>query len=149
MLADSPWAFLASPEQDRGCDVEKVRASLARTDAAIVAVKAEGSEELVAAAGVVREEAMKRRHIAMIWGVYVKSRARGSGLGRAVVTAAMETAMGWEGIASIHLAVNANAPAAKKLYESLGFQEWGFEPDAVRINGVSYGEHHMAIMVGK
>lgn len=145
MLADSPWAFLASPEQDRGCDVEKVRASLARSDAAIVAVKAEGGGELVAAAGVVREEALKRRHIAIIWGVYVQASARGTGLGRAVVTRAMDVAKSWEGIASIHLAVNANAPAAKKLYESLGFREWGFEPDAVRIGAASYGEYHMAI----
>lgn len=141
MLADSPWSFLASPEQDRGCDVDKVRISLARTDAAIVAVRDAGA--LVAVAGVSREEALKRRHIATVWGVYVRPAARGRGFGRAVVSGAIEAASGWEGIASVHLAVSANAPKARKLYESLGFVEWGYEPDAVRIGGCSYAEHHM------
>ncbi|MBX3389060.1 MAG: GNAT family N-acetyltransferase [Phycisphaeraceae bacterium] len=147
MLADSPWSFLASPEQDRGCDLEKVRASLAREDAAIFAVR-EG-DRLVAAAGVVRDEALKKRHIATIWGVYVAPGARGRGLGRAVVCAAMDAARSWPGVGSIHLAVSSNAPLARRLYDSLGFREWGYEPDAVRINGVSYGEHHMAMALDK
>lgn len=145
MLADSPWSFLASPEQDRGCDVEKVRTSLARTDAAIFAVR-EG-DRLVAAAGVAREEALKKRHIATIWGVYVAPGARGRGMARAVVSAAMNEAKSWPGIGSLHLAVSSNAPVARRLYESLGFREWGNEPDAVRINGVSYSEHHMAMAI--
>ncbi len=146
MLQDAPWAFLASEAQDRGCDVEKVKVSLGRADAAIVGIRADG--KLVATAGVVREEALKRRHIAMIWGVYVTPAARGRGFARAVVSRAMELARGWEGIASIHLAVSANAPEAKRLYESLGFSVWGFEPDAVRIVGKSFGEYHMHIAVG-
>lgn len=145
MLADSPWSFLASPEQDRGCDVEKVRTSLARTDAAIFAVR-EG-DRLVAAAGVAREEALKKRHIATIWGVYVTPAVRGRGMARAVVSAAMNEAKSWPGIGSIQLAVSSNAPVARRLYESLGFREWGNEPDAVRINGVSYSEHHMAMAI--
>ncbi|MGH7243870.1 MAG: GNAT family N-acetyltransferase [Phycisphaerales bacterium] len=143
MLADSPWSFLASPEQDRGCDVEKVRASLGRVDAAIIGVRENGI--LLAVAGATREEALKRRHIAVIWGVYVTPVARGRGLARAVVARAIEVARQWPGIGAIQLAVNANAPKARKLYESLGFKEWGYEPDAVRIDGTSYGEHHMAI----
>jgi len=145
MLQEAPWAFLASPSQDRGCDVEKMKVSLGRTDAAIVGIRANGAESgpLIAAAGVVREEALKRRHIAMIWGVYVTPDARGRGCARAVVSHAMDLARGWQGIASIHLAVNANAPEAKRLYESLGFAQWGFEPDAVRIDGKSFGEYHM------
>lgn len=141
MLQDAPWAFLASEAQDRGCDVEKVRVSLQRTDAAIVGIRDDG--KLVASAGVVREEALKRRHIAMIWGVYVTPAARGRGCARAVVSRAIELARSWAGIGSIHLAVNANAPEAKRLYESLGFREWGLEPDAVRIDGRSFAEHHM------
>lgn len=146
MLQDAPWAFLASEAQDRGCDVEKVRVSLARADAAIVGIREDG--KLVATAGVVREEAMKRRHIAMIWGVYVTPAARGRGCARAVVSRAIDVARSWEGIGSIHLAVNENAPEARRLYESLGFLAWGFEPDAVRIDGKSYGEHHMHIALG-
>lgn len=146
MLQDAPWAFLASEAQDRGCDVEKVKVSLARDDAAIVGVRDNG--KLVAVAGVVREEPLKRRHIAMIWGVYVTPAARGRGHARAVVSRAMEVARSWAGIASIHLAVNQNAPAARRLYQSLGFIEWGSEPDAVRIDGRSLAEYHMHMRIG-
>lgn len=145
MLQDAPWAFLSSPSQDRGCDVEKVKVSLARLDASIVGVRENG--KLVAVAGVVREEPLKRRHIAMIWGVYVTPAARGRGCARAVVSRAIEVAKSWAGIASIHLAVNENAPAAQALYRSLGFMEWGTEPDAVRIEGRPYAEHHMHLPI--
>lgn len=147
MLQDAPWAFLASASQDRGCDVEKVRVSLAREDASIVGVRDGG--KLAGVAGVIREEALKRRHIAMIWGVYVTPAARGRGCARAVVSRAVEVARSWPGIASIHLAVNANAPEAKRLYDSLGFVEWGYEPDAVRIDGKPFGEYHMHMAVGR
>lgn len=142
MLLDAPWAFLASPGQDRGSDVEKVRASLERSDAAIAAVREDN--RLVAVAGVAREEAIKRRHIAVIWGVYVRPAFRGRGLARAVVEATFGFAGSCDGVASVHLAVSEHAPVARRLYESMGFVQWGYEPDAVRIDGRSFGEHHMA-----
>ncbi|MBX3378871.1 MAG: GNAT family N-acetyltransferase, partial [Phycisphaeraceae bacterium] len=82
-----------------------------------------------------------------IWGVYVTPGARGRGLGKAVVARAIEEAKTWEGLARLHLAVSENAPVAKKMYESLGFVQWGYEPDAIRIDGRSFGEHHLEMMV--
>lgn len=118
---------------------------LARDDAAVVGERVNGV--LGAVAGIAREEALKRRHIAVIWGVYVRPAVRGMGLGRKVVAHAIEVARSWPEIASLHLAVSSNAPQAKRLYESLGFVEWGYEPDAIRIEGRSFGEHHMSLAI--
>lgn len=145
MLADAPWAFCSSPGHDRGSDPAMVRAQLIRPDNAILAVQDAG--RVIAAAGLHREEPPKRHHIATIWGVYVTPGARGRGLGRSVVSAAIETARTWPRIEAVILTVSENAPAARALYESLGFIPWGFEPDALRVDGRSYAETHMRLPI--
>ena len=145
MLADAPWAFYASPGHDRGSDPAQVRASLEKPDHAILAVEERG--ELLAVAGVHREETPKRRHVATLWSVYVTPSARGRGLGRMVVSAAVETARRWPGIEVVVLTVSENAPAAQALYESLGFVAWGVEPNALRVDGRSYAETNMRLPV--
>ncbi|MGE3109634.1 MAG: N-acetyltransferase family protein [Phycisphaerales bacterium] len=147
MLEESAWAFMSSPEEDRGCDPAQTRASLAGPCFEIMAIEGEGGR-LLAAAGVRREDRAKRRHIASIWGVYVEPAARGSGLGRRVVESAIEVARGWEGVEVVQLCVvESVAPPAKSgarlLYESLGFEAWGTEPDAMRVGGKSYRDTHM------
>jgi RimJ/RimL family protein N-acetyltransferase len=147
MLADSPWAFGSSPSQDRRCDPDSLRASLAEPEYAILAAFTAPPAEpaLLAVAGVIRDPALKRRHIAGIFGVYVTPTARGRGLGRDVVSAAIATARTWPGVEQVQLSVSNNAPAARALYDSLGFIPWGVEPDCLRIDGRSYSEVHMSL----
>jgi RimJ/RimL family protein N-acetyltransferase len=64
-----------------------------------------------------------------------------------VVSAAIETARTWPRIEAVILTVSENAPAARALYESLGFIPWGFEPDALRVDGRSYAETHMRLPI--
>lgn len=150
MLEDAPWAFSASPGHDRAGDPEAVRAALGQPENAILAVFSDresptsgGEARILATAGVRREDRPKHRHIATIWGVYVTPAARGRGLGRDVVAAAVETASGWPGVTCVKLSASENSPGAIRVYESLGFVAWGLEPDALRVNGRSYGEVHM------
>ena len=147
MLGDTPTAFTGSPENDRGCNAELVRASLAQghepPQYAIVGVIEAG--RLIASAGLIRKEQPKRHHIATIWGVFVSPAARGRGLGRAVVTTAIETARGWPGVACVLLTVSERNTRARAMYESLGFAAWGVEPDAMRIGGVSLAEVYMRL----
>jgi len=144
-LLNAPWAFYSSPGHDHGSDPAQVRAQLSLPDTAIFGVQGDG--RLVACAGVHRERTPKRAHIATIWGVYVTPHARGRGLGRVVVSAAVESARAWHGISTVMLTVSESAPEARSLYESLGFAAWGFEPDALRVDGRSYGETHMRMPV--
>lgn len=146
MLADAPWAFGSSPGDDRGRNPEALRAGLSAERGAILAVKA--GDELIAAAGVMREDKLKRRHLATVWGVFVRPEARGRGLGRAVVQGAIDVAREWPGVARVELSVSENAPAAQRVYEALGFVAWGREPEALRVDGVSYAEIHMSLPLG-
>lgn len=41
------------------------------------------------------------------------------------------------------LQLEAGNSRAKELYESFGFQVWGTEPKAVRVDGVYYDDYHM------
>ncbi|MFN5959519.1 MAG: GNAT family N-acetyltransferase, partial [Planctomyces sp.] len=76
MLADTPWAFASSIEDDRGRDAEGVARSLAAgTFALFGAFTAEVS--LVSVAMLMRESKLKRRHIAWIMSVYTHREHRG------------------------------------------------------------------------
>ncbi|MCC6426486.1 MAG: GNAT family N-acetyltransferase [Phycisphaerales bacterium] len=123
-----------------------LRVSMARPESAIAAV-VEG-DRVLAAAGVVREQKVKRRHVAMIWGVYVTPSARSRGLGRAVMLAGIEAARGWGGVGTIELSVSESSPAAQRLYDSVGFVAWGREPEALRVDGRSFAEIHMQMGIG-
>lgn len=143
MLVDSPWAFTASPDDDKARDASFLASSLGEEgNAILVAVH---GETIVAAAGVARDVRAKRKHVALLWGVYVDPAWRGKGVGRAVVGAAIEFARGLKGLAKLQLAVSENAPEARAMYESLGFTAWGVEQDGVREGGRSWGETYMEL----
>lgn len=154
MLVDSPWAFGSSPEQDRFREVEAVRRWFEGAERAIVGAFDDGATgpgdpSLAAAAGIMREDAIKRRHIASVFGVYCRPASRGRGLGRAVMAAAIEAARQWPGIHQIQLSVSEQSSSARALYESLGFVAWGLEPDCLRIDGRGgVGEVHMWLRLG-
>lgn len=147
MLVDSPWAFASSPDDDRLRDLADLRAALAQPEQAFLAVDAPDGSRLLAAAGAHRDPKLKRAHVAWVWGVYVTPSARGRGLGRAVVSAAVAAARAWPRVECVCLSVSAHPAAAPalRLYQSLGFEAWGAEPDALRVNGESWGEVHLRL----
>lgn len=146
-LADTPLAFAASLEDDRACDVDFVRSSLARVDRSAV-FGAFVDCALVGMAGLVREEMLKMRHKALVWGMYVAPRARGRGIGGALLEAAVARAGSWPGVSAVHLAASETATSAMRLYERAGFQRWGIEPEALAWQGRRYAEHHFVYLLG-
>ena len=80
---------------------------------------------IVGSTGLHREEGAKDRHKAMIWGVYAAPEARGHGVGRALMVAAL-IARETPGIERLILAVATHNTAARKLYVSLGFTSGGW-----------------------
>jgi RimJ/RimL family protein N-acetyltransferase len=85
---------------------------------------------LIGSTGLHREEGAKDRHKAMIWGVYAAPEARGRGVGRALMEAAIARARATPGIERLILAVATHNTAARALYVSLGFTSWGWAPRA-------------------
>jgi ribosomal protein S18 acetylase RimI-like enzyme len=101
-------------------------------------------QELAGSAGFARESAAKERHKGRIWGVYVSPRARGQGVGRRVLKAAVEHGARCPGIEQIGLQVRSNS-RAHRLYASLGFRTFGWEKHALKIGDRYIDEEYMVL----
>lgn len=102
-------------------------------------------DALVALAGCYRERAVKQRHVAHLWGVYVTPEYRGTGLGRRIVQAAVERARRWEGLEQLWLDVTTVNVGARALYASCGFRRLGVKPRAIRVGTRYHDEELMGL----
>lgn len=103
--------------------------------------------ELVGVVTLVREEKIKLSHRANIVAMYVKPDHRGSGVGKALVTAAIKKAKKMSGVEQVYLAVVTTNDPAKRLYTSMGFEIFGKEKRALKIGDVYYDEEHMVLFL--
>ena len=80
-----------------------------------------------------------------LWGMYVTPSHRGQRFACELLAAALAHAATLRGVSWVHLWVSSAAPAAKRFYERAGFQLWGREPDAMRHDGRTVVDYHMAL----
>lgn len=85
------------------------------------------------------------RHKTNLWGVFVTPTYRGVGIGRALVSRAITHAFE-NGVRRINLQVFTPNAQAISLYNSLGFQVYGNEPEAICINGNYHDGTHMSLL---
>ena len=135
-LLESPLAFAASPETDVVIQIGKA------PDWMLFGAFA---PELAGAVGLIRMRHPKAAHKLHLWGMYVLPSHRRRGLAAALLAAAVQHARSMDGIAWIQLGVTDAAAEARRVYERAGFVSWGREPDALRWEGESVGEEHMAL----
>jgi len=83
-------------------------------------------------------------HKVDLWGVFVSPHLRRGGIGRALVEKAVAHA-GAHGARRVNLTVYVPNAAAINLYESLGFEHCGREPDAICIGGFYYDGLRMSL----
>ncbi|WP_158925451.1 GNAT family N-acetyltransferase [Acidisphaera sp. S103] len=75
----------------------------------------------------------KRAHKGTLWGMYVRAEARGSGLSRLLAEAVL--AHGQDYVELIQLSVAAENVPARRLYAALGFEPYGVEARALKVDG--------------
>ncbi|WP_226645229.1 GNAT family N-acetyltransferase [Mesobacillus subterraneus] len=102
---------------------------------------------LVGVVTLVPEGKVKLKHRANIFAMYVTDSQRGRGLGRELVKTAIQQAAELSSVEQIHLTVTSSNEPAKKLYASLGFEPYGVEKNALRINGTYYDEDLMVLFL--
>ena len=102
-------------------------------------------ERLCGIATVIAHEQVKMRHKGTIVGVYVHPDARGQGMGQALIRGLIAHAGGRLDI--LLLSAEACNTAARRLYRKLGFEEYGREPRALKIDGRFYDEVLMALQL--
>ncbi|MBT2688418.1 GNAT family N-acetyltransferase [Bacillus sp. ISL-47] len=142
-LRKNPEAFGSSYEEEVGRPPE-VYGDRFKADNSFHFGAFEGGQ-LVGVVSLVRETGLKMKHRSNIYAMYVTEASRQTGIGKKLIGEAVEKAWSWEGVEQIHLAVMSENEPAKKLYSSFGFEVYGKERRALKINGVYYDEELMAL----
>ncbi|KQZ40020.1 GNAT family N-acetyltransferase [Duganella sp. Root1480D1] len=138
-LREAPSAFTASFEEESTTPLSEIARRLSPGSGRDYLGAFDGGT-LIAIARVDRDSGPKQRHRAHIRAVYVASTHRGKGAARKLMEHALECAASMQGVTHVSLAVTAGNEPAQKLYESLGFKAWGYEPAALIVDGVTYDE---------
>ena len=142
-LDSEPTGFGESAEEHRQQSVESFAHRIEHGSAENIIFGAFNNGQLIGTAGFYREPRMKRRHIGIIWGVFINPECRGKGAGRALVSAALEHGRALPGLEKIQLTVSVTQPAARSVYLSLGFRVYGVEPRALHLSGEYLDEELM------
>lgn len=99
---------------------------------------------IVGMLGLRRIEGPQEDHKGMLWGFFVAAECRRSGVGLALMRAALAAAA--DMVEQVHLTVVTENAGAIALYERLGFVRYGVEPRALRgSNGVYRDEALMVL----
>jgi nucleoside-diphosphate-sugar epimerase/ribosomal protein S18 acetylase RimI-like enzyme len=142
-LKEQPESFGASYEEDLALPLDTVRERLEGPSQVVVG--AFDGAQLVGVAGLQRMERQKQAHKAVVWGMYVAPEARSRGLGRRLLTTLIDEARKMPGVERLLLAVAVGNAPAQRLYRELGFQTYGVEPSALKVNGVSLDDELMCL----
>jgi ribosomal protein S18 acetylase RimI-like enzyme len=138
-LAENPNAFSSIMEDEEGRPLESFAARLAAT----YVVGAFSGAELAGVAGFYVQAGPKHAHKGMLWGMYVRPDYRSLGVGRKLAEAIIEHAR--EHVELLQLLVVSDNLAARRLYESLGFVEYGVERHATKYRGRYHDDVMMAL----
>lgn len=132
-LQESPSAFGSRYADEAGRPVEVVAERMADPLNHIFGAF-DGDGRLIAQITLRRQERPQNAHKADIFGMYIHPEHRRRGLGRALLQEALERA-GRLGLRRVNLSVNNDNLAAVRLYETVGFERYGLEPEAMSIDG--------------
>lgn len=139
-LREHPEAFTSSWDEDEAQPLAASQARLASPQQVLW-----GAFDGNVLRGIVGLELLRRakeRHKAKVVGMYVPADAAGHGIGAALLQALLAHArrVGLDGLV---LTVTEGNAAALRLYCRAGFQAFGTEPRAIRVDGRAFGKVHM------
>ncbi|XID94878.1 GNAT family N-acetyltransferase [Paenibacillaceae bacterium WGS1546] len=134
-LRTNPEAFGSTYEREAQFAAETVIERIRPSKDKFVLGAFSESGSLSGIVAFVRDTGIKTAHKAHLYGMYVAEESRGQGLGRSLMQACIRMARECEGLEHIQLTVVSRNEAARKLYESLGFELYGVERNALKLNG--------------
>lgn len=142
-LKEDPEAFGASYNDSVNMPLEDIRKRLAKTEDNFVL--GAFNPKPCGMLGFFRRQGERARHKGFIWGVYVAPEARGTGLARRLMNECVERAKTMDGLEELILTVSVTQDAAMKLYESMGFKEYGHEVKALKQGDIYIDEKMMML----
>jgi ribosomal protein S18 acetylase RimI-like enzyme len=144
-LQSHPAAFISSYEEENEFPLEKFESRLKEQDS--FTFGAFDNERLIGVVTLVLEKKNKLKHRANIVAMYVDPEKRRYGIGKSLMQEAINKAKTIEGIVQIYLGVTSNNEPAKKLYYSLGFETYGNDKRALKIDNTYFDDELMVLFV--
>lgn len=142
-LKEEPTSFGADYDESVALDLKEVEARLACNDDNFVL--GAFCPDLLGFVGLVRQKGKKGRHQATIWGLYVQPEFRGMNISRQLMVATIMYAQELPDLEYVKLSVSIPNKPATKLYKSLGFEKYGVETAALKVNGKNVDEALMQL----
>ena len=147
-LRNAPGAFLET-EAEVAADEDEVWATRAAAstgdgDQLILLALADGRP--VGMAGIAREIGQRRRHRATLWGVWLDPAHRGRGVGRQLVSSALDWARERE-VRAVYLEVVENEDPSWSLYGRLGFVRREVDPFGAHVDGHDVALEHLVLVL--
>ena len=148
-LKEHPDAFSSTYERESAYSMEFVAERLRRTAESRnnFTLGALRQKELIGVVGFRRIDGVKEQHRGHIWGMYVRSEEQGKGIGRALLSKAIDLANSLPGLEQIELDVVTRNRQARNLYASLGFASCGIDPRALFVDGEYLDEERMVLFL--
>ncbi|WP_062107322.1 GNAT family N-acetyltransferase [Bacillus niameyensis] len=144
-LLESPHAFAASYQEEKDQTAKRYESRFQSKDS--FTFGAFEDDQLVGVVTLVKEQRYKLRHRSNIVAMYVTPEKRGSGIGKSLILHAIEKASDLEEIEQLYLSVVTTNEAASKLYSSVGFETFGIEKRALKIENTYFDEQHMVLFL--
>ncbi|GMA52422.1 hypothetical protein GCM10025857_37790 [Alicyclobacillus contaminans] len=144
-LLHSPEAFQTTYEDFAARSLEQIAAQLAPSPSHVTLGAHTPTGHLVGTVTLVQEQGRKVQHIANVFGMFVAAPWRRRGVGRMLLEAVIAHSQQWPGVEQLRLSVVRSNDGALRLYESLGFQKFGIEPNALKLDGDAWDEVHMVL----
>ena len=141
-LQECPEAFASSYEEEVDTPLSTIELRLTPKEQAAVFGAFDG-DRLIAIVGLARETFIKFAHKGFIWGMYVAPESRQRGCGAGILRFACAHAIDTMKVRQVNLGVNTKNSAALKLYQKLGFEQFGLERDFLFYDGVFHDEYQM------
>ena len=137
-------AFVSTPEERAREPASWWTNRIADPSGLTVSFAAELNGELLGTVALEYSPKPKTRHSSLVVGMYVRESARGRGLGRGLLQAALAHSARRPGVEVVELTVTeGNAPAIA-MYEAAGFRAWGTQPWAIATPTGLKGKVHMS-----
>jgi len=131
-LQSAPAAFAADYDEESARSSDQIAERFRRE--VVFGVFVDG--RLCAIATFLQQPSPKRRHVGMIWNMYISEERRGTGLADMLFKYVLEAAS--LKVEQVELYVAVDNPRGWKFYRKFGFESYGVMPRALRVQGADF-----------